>query len=383
MTSDDRLHHAHAPRNRPIDGDFDPTAVTFAAMALLDHLDAAQRARIVVPMADENRMHWNFLPESGRAGLPLRDMTDTQRYLTHRLVAQSTSLTGYAKAIQVMNLENVLRELNVGVFGHLAAHFRDPNGYYLTFFDQPQPDASWGWRLVGHHLSLNVTVVGQDRMAVTPFLLGAEPARIGPFRILGEEEDRAFALLEALDPVQRATATIHPVPPPDFATRCVPLIGAEEWPDVHGVGRRDAMITDADRAALRYVRGAPRGLPREAMSPAQAAAFDQLLGSFLGSVRPAQLGREMDRIRSAGLDELHFVWAGGHTIDTPHYFRIEGPVTLVEFDNTEDDANHVHAVWRDPTNDFGIDVLAEHRAAQHRGPSGSEESKPHEGGRDG
>ncbi|MCE0763336.1 DUF3500 domain-containing protein [Pseudonocardia kujensis] len=363
MSSEEHL--LHAPRNRPIEGDFDPTAVTFAAMALFDHLDAAQRSRIVIPMAHESRTHWNFLPESGRAGLPLRDMNDTQRYLTHRLVAQSMSVEGYAKAVQVMSLENVLRELNVDVFGHVAAHFRDPNGYYLTFFDQPQPDSSWGWRLVGHHLSLNVTVVGQDRMAVTPLLLGAEPARIGPFRILGEEEDRAFRLLDSLTPDQRARATIHPVPPPDFATRCVPVIGAEEWPDIHGVGRRDAMITDEDRAALRYVRGRPRGLPRSAMSPAQTAAFDELLASFLGNVRLAQVGREMDRIRAAGLDGLHFVWAGGHTIDTPHYFRIEGPVTLVEFDNTEDHANHVHAVWRDPANDFGRDVLAEHRATQH------------------
>jgi hypothetical protein len=360
----------HAPRNRPIDGDFDATAVTFAAMALFDNLDTAQQSRVVVPLDDENRTHWNFLPESGRRGVPLRDMTGPQRYLAHRLVAQSMSVSGYAKVVQVMSLEHILRELNAPVFGHVAAHFRDPEGYFLTFFNQPQPDAHWGWRLVGHHLSLNFTVVGQDRMAVTPLLLGSEPARIGPFRILAEEEERAFALLRTLDPSQTETATIHSVPPPDFATRCVPFIGGEEWPDIHGVGRRDAMITDIDRHALRYVKGQPRGLARSAMTPEQAAAFDDLLASFLGNVKDAQVGREMDRIRNAGLDALHFVWAGGHRIEVPHYFRIEGPVTLVEFDNTEDDANHIHAVWRDPSNDFGVDILAEHRAAQH-GPVGN------------
>jgi hypothetical protein len=357
----------HAPRNHPIDGDFNVTAVTFAAMALFDHLDPDQQSRIVVPLGDLNRTNWNFLPESGRRGVPLRDMTGIQRYLTHRLVAQCTSVEGYAKAVQVMSLEHVLRELGVPVFGHVAPYFRDPEGYFLTLFNQPQPDIHWGWRLVGHHLSLNFTIVGQDRMAVTPLLFGAEPARVGPYRILAEEEDRAFALLASLNAEQARTATIHPVPPPDFATRCVPVIGGQEWPDVHGVGRRDAMITDADRYALRYVRGRPRGVARSAMNAHQTAALDQLVESFLANVKPDQVGREMDRIRKAGQDELHFAWAGGHSIEAPHYFRIEGPVTLVEFDNTEDDANHVHAVWRDPTNDFGLDLLDEHRKAQHHG----------------
>ncbi len=362
MTGDGLVH---SPRNRPIEGDFNATATTFAAMALFDNLDAQQRAQIVVPLDDPNRTNWNFLPESGRRGVPIRDMTGPQRYLAHRLLAQSLSVTGYAKAVQVMSLEHVLRELNVDAFGHMAAHFRDPEGYFLTLFNQPQPDSHWGWRLVGHHLSLNFTIIGQDRMAVTPLLFGAEPGRLGPYRILGEEEDRAFALLSSLEPTQVDAATIHSVPPPDFATRCVPFIGDEEWPDVHGVGRRDAMITDADRHALRYIKGQPRGLARAAMAATQKAAFDELVESFLGNVKEGQAGREMDRIRNSGHDEMHFVWAGGHRIDLPHYFRIEGPVTVVEFDNTEDDANHVHAVWRDPTNDFGIDALAEHRAAQH------------------
>lgn len=366
MTQDEPVLY-HPPRNRPIDGDFNVTAVTFGAMALFDHLDPDQQSRIVVPLDDPNRTNWNFLPESGRRGVPLRDMTGLQRYLTHRLVAQCTSVEGYAKVVQVMSLEHVLRELNAPVFGHVAPFFRDPEGYFLTFFNQPQPDSYWGWRLVGHHLSLNFTIAAQDRMAATPLLIGSEPARIGPFRILAEEEDRAFALLASLDAEQASTATIHSVPPPDFATRCVPAIDGEEWPDIHGVGRRDAMITDADRYALRYTKGRPRGLSRRAMNTTQAAAFDQLLESFLANLKPDQVGREMDRIHKEGQDELHFVWAGGHSIELPHYFRIEGPVTLVEFDNTEDNANHVHAVWRDPTNDFGHDILQEHRLAQHTG----------------
>lgn len=367
----DRSAFLHAPRNRPIDGDFTATVVTFAAMALFDHLDPRQRSNVVVPLEDENRTNWNFLPESGRRGVPLRDMTDTQRYLTHQLVAQAMSIEGYAKVLQVMNLEHVLRELNAPVFGHVAPYFRDPEGYFLTFFNQPQPDSHWGWRLVGHHLSLNSTVVGQDRISFTPLLLGSEPATIGPFRILAEEEDLGFRLLKSLNADQAARATIHDVSPPDFVTRCVPLISDEEWPDVHGVGRRDAMIADADRGALRYVKSRPRGLARRDMTTEQATALDELVAAFLSNLKPSEVGREMDRITRADRDALHFVWAGGHSAEQPHYFRVEGPVTLIEFDNTEDNANHVHAVWRNPTDDFGSDLLAEHRAAQHRHTGGS------------
>ncbi|MFI5957657.1 DUF3500 domain-containing protein [Cryptosporangium sp. NPDC051539] len=363
MSSESSL--VHAPAHRPVPGDFNTTLVTFAAMALCDHFDAGQRLRAVVPLGDANRTHWNFLPESGRRGVALRDMNDVQRYLTHRLIAQCLSVSGYAQVVQVMSLEHVLRELNAPVFGHVAAHFRDPEGYFLTFFDQPQPDSDWGWRLVGHHLSLNFTVAGQDLIAATPLLLGAEPGRLGPFRILGHEEDLGFAVLKCLDGAQAATATIHPTPPPDFASRCVPVLGDEEWPDVHGVGRRDAGITDVDRKALRWVRGTPRGLARARMGAGQQQAFDHLVEAFVARLKPEQAGREMDRIRSAGHDDLHFVWAGSHRPDEPHYFRVEGPVTLIEFDNTEDGANHVHCVWRDPANDFGADILARHRAAQH------------------
>ncbi|MDQ2850562.1 MAG: DUF3500 domain-containing protein [Actinomycetota bacterium] len=357
--------HDHPPAHRPIPGDFNATAVTFAAMALYDHLDGEQRGRVLVPMRDANRRDWNFLPESGRRGVPLRDMDRTQRYLAHRLIAQSMSVEGYAQVVQVMSLESVLREFNLPVFGHVGAHFRDPEGYFLTFFNQPQPDSDWGWRLVGHHLSLNFTVAGQDLLSGTPLLLGAEPGRIGPYRILGNEEDLAFSLIGQLDEEQMSTATIHPVPPPDFVTRCIPLLEGEQWPDVHGVGRRDAGITDADRHALRWIRGERRGLGRGLMSSRQQVAFDALLDGLLNKLKPEQVSIEMDRIRSAGFDDLHFVWAGGKRVDLPHYFRLEGPTTLIEFDNTEDNANHVHCVWRDPTNDFGDDILARHRAAQH------------------
>ena len=358
----------HQPRPG---GSFEATVVTFAAMGLFDALDADQRARALLPHTDPTRTYWNFLPESGRHGLALGELSRAQEVMAHRLVAESMSLSAYARTVQVMSNEHVLRELNLPVFGHVAATFRDARGYFLTFFGQPQPDTTWGWRLVGHHLSLNVTVVDGDLMTATPFLIGAEPARIGPFRILGEEEDAAFLVLDSLTDAQRRQAVIHTKPPADFVTRTVGRIGQVEYPAYHGVGRRDAMITDEDRRALAYFRDHPRGVRVGDLSNTQRAGFDELLALFVHRARPGLVGVEMDRIAAAGgVEALRFAWAGGLTVEAPHYFRIQGGATLVEFDNAEDHANHVHSVWRSPSHDFADDLLLQHHldtphAGQH------------------
>ena len=357
-------------------GSIDATVITFAAMGLYDSLNADQRSRVLLPAADPGRTHWNFLPESGRHGLAVRELDRRQEELTHRLIAESMSLPAYARVVQVMANENVLRELNQDVFGHVAATFRDSRGYFLSFFGQPQPDTTWGWRLVGHHLSINVTVVDGDLVSVTPFLLGAEPARFGPFRILGEEEDAAFDLLDSLTGPQQQHAIIHAKPPADFVTRTVETVGETEYPAYHGVGRRDAMITDEDRRALAYFRDHPRGVRAGDLSIAQRGLFGTLLARFVERARPGLVGFEMDRIAAAGgVGELHFAWAGGTSIELPHYFRIQGPVTLVEFDNAEDEANHVHSVWRDPSNDFGADLLIRHHLEHDHTASRREEGR--------
>lgn len=354
----DELPHEHQPRPN---GSFDATVLTFAAMGLFDSLTGDQQARVLLPHTDSGRTHWNFLPESGRHGLAFGELARHQELLAHRLIAESMSIPAYARVVQVMSNEHILRELNLTPFGHVAATFRDARGYFLTFFGQPQPDTTWGWRLVGHHLSINVTVVNGDLVNITPFLLGAEPARFGPFRILGEEEDAAFTLLDDLTASQQHQTVIHPKPPADFVTRTVATIGEVEYPAYHGVGRRDAMITDEDREALAYFRAHPRGIRAGDLSPDQRGHFNTLLGRFVDRARPGLVGFEMDRIATAGgVDQLHFAWAGGTSIDQPHYFRIQGPVTLIEFDNAEDNGNHVHSVWRDPSNDFAADLLMQH-----------------------
>jgi hypothetical protein len=342
-------------------GEFrDATIATFSAMILYDALTTEHQDRLVVPFADENRTHWNFLPESGRGrrGIALRELGHRENLLVHRLVASCLSLEGYARFLTVVNLEHLLREIDQPRLGQVVAEFRDPGAYFLTFFDPPQPDATWGWRLVGHHVSLNFTILGQERIVSTPCLFGSEPGRFGPIRPLAEEEDLGFAMLGSLDDAQRETAIIHPVSPPDFATGCRSRIDAVERPALHGDGRRDVLITDVDADALRYEADRPRGVAVGEMGPAARERFEALLGCYLGRAAPAWRELEEKRIADAGFENLHFAWAGAEDYESGHYYRIQGPVTLIEFNNTEGDANHIHSVWRDPARDFARDLIA-------------------------
>lgn len=331
------------------------TLITFAGMMVYDALTRDQQDRLVQDFETPQRRHWNFLPEPGRGrrGIPLKEMTHSQALLVHRLIASALSPEGYAKLLSAFALEHVLREIDQPLLGHLAYEFRNPGNYYLTFFGVPRPDVTWGWRLVGHHVSLNITVLDQDRFSATPMLIGAEPGRFGPLRPMAEEEDLGFELLHSLDREQQQRAIIHPLSPPDFVTRCAAAIGDVERPAHHGDGRRDAMITDADREALQFERHRPRGLPVGEMTPRSRELFDAMLLAWIGRVRQPADARELERVSQAGVEAMHFAWAGALTRDGPHYYRIQGPVTLIEFNNTEGGANHVHGVWRDLERDFG------------------------------
>lgn len=336
------------------------------AMQLLDAFTTEQRQRAQLPFADADRDNWDFLPASGRLGLPLRDMTHRQQILVHRLLGSALTPEAYARVVATMTQEHVLRELEAPIIGPSAVEFRDPMGYFFTFFGKPDLEQTWSWRLVGHHLSLNVTVVRQEFVSVTPMLIGSQPGRFGPTRYLGEEEDLGFALLGALSPSQREQAIIHSVSPIDLVTKSVRRIGDVEYPGYFTVGRHFLQIGDEDRKALVYVKAHPRGVPYGSLDEQARKALQDLLECYVRRVRPDQAQIEMDRITRAGIDGLHFAWAGGTDYEHGHYYRLQGPVTVIEFDNTEDGANHIHAVWRDPDGDFGRDLLLEHAVAEHQ-----------------
>ena len=309
-----------------------------AAQALLDLLDPAARLQIQFPFESSERFNWSYVPQA-RRGLPIQAMTLVQRRALHALLRDALSSAGYLKATGIMQLETVLRALE-----HDNPQ-RDPEAYYLTIFGTPAHNRPWGWRIEGHHVSLNFTVASDTGVATTPAFLGANPAEVpsGPYtgwRVLGAEEDLGRQLLGALNEMQRAQAIIATSAPQDI-------------------------ITGADRIA-RLARF--EGVPAGEMSGLQRELLLQLIQEYTHNLTPALAQTKLDKIMHVGLERLHFAWAGSLSPGQGHYYRIHGPTTLIEYDNTQNAANHVHTVWRDLEDDWGGDVLAQHYAesAHHR-----------------
>ena len=318
---------AHEPTVEPPPAASEMTA---AAQAFLELLDASAKEQATYSFTDDERYNWHFVPRA-RNGLPLKEMTAEQRGAAHTLLQTTLSAQGYLKTTAVMELERTL-----GVLENRPER-RDPERYYLTIFGTPSMSQPWGWRFEGHHLSLNFTSATNELVATTPAFMGANPARVpsGPstgWRVLGKEEDRARDLLRLLSPEQRAVAII-----------------AEEAP-------RD-IITGADREA-RLDRF--EGLPASEMTDGQRTLLFRLMEEYTRNVERDLADRYMEGAHAMPLDQLYFAWAGSLEPGRPHYYRIHGPSVLIEYDNTQNDANHVHAVWRDLEDDFGEDLLRKH-----------------------
>jgi hypothetical protein len=337
-----------------------------AANALLENLSVEQRARIMFDFDNEaERRNWDFIPKGGRKGLPLKDMDGRQQQLAQQLIAAGVSLTGYTKVVSIMAMENVLREMQRERLGLSAPEFRNPLLYFVSIFNQPNMDETWGWRVVGHHVSLNFTIVGGFFLAGTPSLLGNEPAEFGVVKPLTDDENLGFDLLYALDARQRGQAIIHDVAPPDFVTRVVPRLGAVERPEIYELGFDHYRISEQDREALKYVQAEPRGVPGSSMDREQLSKLTALVENYIGRLPDDVAQGEMDRLRDVGLEQIHFAWAGQPERGKPHYYRLQGPALLIEFDNTQASGNHIHTVIRTPVNDFGDDLLRQHYAEEH------------------
>ena len=304
-----------------------------AAEGWLASLGPAQRAKASFGFpSDAERTRWYYTPTE-RGGLPLAEMGPTQQRLAHRLVASGLSEGGYATAATIMGLENVLdaREgWRRGYDGRTVPHRgRDPQLYFLSVFGDPG-SGSWGWRAGGHHLALNYTLAADGHISASPLFFGANPALtrlVGPvvLRPLAAEEDLGRELLAALAPDQRAMAVVSPVAPGDILQRNRPRVEA----------------------------GPPDGLPAGGMLPQQRALLDGLVRHYLDRL-PAELAAaEAARVTGEAGEALRFAWAGGAEPGQPHYYRVQGPRLLIEYDNVQDGVNHVHSVWRDPAGDFG------------------------------
>lgn len=319
----------------------DTSGMSASARAFLATLGAGQRADAAFPFDDPGRVKWAYVPQA-RTGIPLESMNAGQRAAAFAVLGTGLSERGTGLARGIIELEGILGALE-GVSNRVTLR-RDPGLYYLSVFAGPGATPPWGWRFEGHHLSVNVTELGPHGQVVAPLFMGANPARVpsGPkagHRLLAAEEDVAFALLGMLDANQRARATIAAQTFGDIVTRNVPKV--------------DPM--------------AFAGLPAAGMTAEQQRQLRRLLDVYAGRMADSSARRQLRRIEEVGFGRLHFAWAGAHRPGSPHYYRIHGPTVLVEYDNSQSNANHIHTVWRDLENDFGGDLLRRHYARQpHR-----------------
>lgn len=330
------------------------TRMLFVTWALLSGFTTDQRARCLFPMDDPRRLDWDFIPKPDRTGIPLFELDRHQRTLAQSLLRAGLSLRGYSQALSIMATENILRELNVidRGFGVIAGEFRDPDAYFFSFFGRPGFEDTWGWRVIGHHLSVSYTIVGQQQLTVTPMCMGAQPIPAGALDPLGTSEELAFALLGSAGPA----AIIHNRAPADFVTRQVPRVGARELPDYVDLGIPGYEITDEDRQALQFVKARPSGLPAGKLPPAGRGLLRDLVHEYVGRA-PDEIAAQY---RGYDLTNAYFAWAGGQAPGTSHYYRIHTPDLLIEADNAIDSGNHLHSVWRDLRNDLGHDSLLDH-----------------------
>lgn len=325
-------------------------AMTAAARNYLNTLSTELRAKAVFPFKNEERFHWHYIPTSvlpvsiqpisfARKGVRLKEMTKEQRVAAHSLLQSALSTQGYLKATSIIHLEEVLRDLEIsqGKDAKIVVPIRDSENYFFTIFGTPSKDEPWGWRVEGHHLSLNFSSISSELVAVTPAFMGANPALVpsgthAGSRILAAEEDIARELLAKLDIKQSSQAIIATTAP-------------------------NNIITENSRKAILKEFA---GLPALKMDGAQRELLMRLIEEYVNNVRPDFARSQLKRIQAVGVEKIHFAWAGGVERGQPHYYRLHSPALLIEYDNTDSDANHIHSVCRDLENDFAEDMLLKH-----------------------
>jgi hypothetical protein len=306
-----------------------------AAINFLGSLSVNQKKQAQFLFSDDERYDWHFIPKS-RKGIPLKELNAAQRNAAFSLLHMTMSDTGYRKATAIIELEDILRESENRPVGD---EYRDNGKYYFSIFGNPSIDSIWGWRMEGHHVSLNFSSENNRLVSGTPGFLGTNPAIVlsGPEKgrqILQDETMLGLALIQSLDEQQKKKAIVSSEAPGDIITS----------------NARKAMIND------------PKGILYAELNSTQQRLFMQLLSIYIHRYTNLLAKTMMNEIETAGLNNIRFAWAGdqqtgpGH----PHYYRIQGPTLIIEYDNTQNNANHVHTVLRDLKNDFGGDELLDH-----------------------
>jgi hypothetical protein len=303
-----------------------------AAHALLDSLRDTKRTQAQLPFDSSERTNWNYVPTK-RAGVALAELDAKQKTLIDPLLRSALSPSGFNTAQQIVQHESILGEIE-------GNPRRDPQLYYTVVFGEPGPRAPWAWRFEGHHLSVNATHVEGQTQVVAPLFMGSNPARVpnGPkagLRVLAAEEDVARALIRMLSEERRTRA----------------ILAKDAFPDI--VTRNDPKVRSLN----------VEGLAAGEMSQPEQAQLRKLLHVYSDRMTESAAREQLERIERAGFDKLHFGWAGSLEPGKPHYYRVHGPTVLIEYDNTQNNANHIHSVWRDLERDFGGDLLRAHYQA--------------------
>lgn len=313
--------------------DISPRAKEFLAT-----LSPELLTQVTFPVDTEERMNWTIVPRA-RKGASFKVFNQSQRDAAMALLRESLSQQGYTKTTEIMALENVLREIEER---GPDDSYRDPLNYFFTVFGDPSGDKPWGWRLEGHHVSLNFFSLDGKIVSSTPSAFGSNPAivphgaRKGK-EVLKLETDLGFRLVNSFSEAQLKTVRFSEQAPPEILT----------------LAKREADLLE------------PKGLSYKEMTSDQQKSLLALLDVYVKNYAFGFSSRLMEKIRKAGIDNLHFAWAGSLAPGAGHYYRIQGPMLLIEYDNTQTNANHVHTAVRDLTDDFAYDILREHYTREH------------------
>lgn len=304
--------------------------MTTAATAFFEALDEPAQAKLTFAFDDENRKGWHFIPKD-RPGLPIGELSPDQHELGIALLRTALSHRGLETSKEIMALEGVLREMENG------NPKRDPQKYNFYFFGTPSNEQPWGWRIEGHHLSINITIADGEVLSTTPAFMGASPAevRIGDrtgFRALALQEDLGRQLIKKLSAEQKEVAIVSKTAPRDV---------------INGPGKEAKTLE-------------PLGIAASDMTAAQQTMLTELIDCYLDNFRTELCESDRKKIEEGGFEKIHFAWAGFIQPKKPHYYRVQGPTFIFEYDNTQNDANHVHTMWRDTENDFGVNLLKQH-----------------------
>jgi hypothetical protein len=311
------------------------------ANAFIGLLDNAQKGKALFPFDTTERYRFHFVPQDDRKGISLNELNPAQLEAGMELLKACLSEATSKQVNEIRQLDLILKELE---HRKPEDHFRDPGKYFISIFGIPAATTIWGWRFEGHHIAYHFSANKGRLVAGTPSFMGSNPARVleGPAAgkvILKDETELGFALLHALSPEALQKAVIDTTAPADIITS----------------NNRKAMIDH------------PSGIKYNELTAVQQQMFLQLLNVYIHRYTKLFAEDMLQQIQKAGLENLWFSWAGykEHVIGHPYYYRIQGPTIIIEYDNTQNNANHIHTVIRDLSNDFGGDVLLEHYRAQH------------------